>query len=125
MSLKSIANTFRRKYLKKITEDLGKSSHKNLTPHHQPLAINRILITAPNHRVGNQLLLTPLVEEVQQLFPKASIELFVKGTVAPTLFKTYGIHEHIKWPHKPLKDLTHYFQVWLKNGKKKYDVVIK
>lgn len=124
MSLKSIANTFRRKYLKKITEDLGKSSHKNLTPQPQPLVINRILISRPNHRLGNQLLITPLVQEVQQLFPKASIDLFVKGTVAPILFKNYGINEYIKLPRKPLKELTNYFKVWLKIRNKKYDLVI-
>jgi heptosyltransferase-3 len=33
--------------------------------------VARILVIRPNHRLGNQLLLTPLLQEIEKLYPAA------------------------------------------------------
>lgn len=124
MSLKTTANSFRRKYMKMLTQSIGKSTITQLKPQPQPLNIKHVLISRPNHRLGNQLLITPLVQEVQNLFPNAKIDLFVKGKVAPILFQEYGINEYIELPKKPLKEFGNYIKLWAKIRQKKYDLVI-
>lgn len=124
MSLKKTANSFRRKYMKMLTQSIGKSSIQKLKPQPQPLNIKHVLISRPNHRLGNQLLITPLVQEVQELFPNAKIDLFVKGKVAPILFQEYGINEYIELPKKPLKEFGNYIKLWAKIRQKNYDLVI-
>ncbi|WP_297518647.1 hypothetical protein [Flavobacterium sp.] len=54
-----------------------------------PTPIHRILIIRPNHRLGNTLLITPIVAEKQQLFPTATVDLFVKGGIATEVFREY------------------------------------
>lgn len=110
--------------MKMLTQSIGKSSVQNLKPQPQPLKIKRVLISRPNHRLGNQLLITPLVQEVSNLFPDAKIDLFVKGKVAPILFQEYGIDEYIELPKKPLKEFGNYLKVWSKIRNKNYDLVI-
>ncbi|HET7361689.1 MAG TPA: glycosyltransferase family 9 protein, partial [Salinimicrobium sp.] len=75
--------------------------------------------------LGNQLLITPLLQEVIATFPNAKIDLFVKGNLAPVLFKNYDhIGRIIKLPKKPFKHLIQYAQVWLAIKRKSYDLVI-
>ena len=52
--------------------------------------IKRVLICRPNQRLGNLLLVTPLVQEITETFPHYKIDLFEKGTLAPKVFKNYG-----------------------------------
>ena len=51
--------------------------------------VKRILITRPNGRLGNLLLITPLLQEIEAIFPDAKIDLFVKGGMASSLFRNY------------------------------------
>ncbi|HEX7326401.1 MAG TPA: glycosyltransferase family 9 protein, partial [Rhodanobacteraceae bacterium] len=48
--------------------------------------VHRVLICRPNHRLGNLLLLTPLVQELEQRLPNATIDLAAAGDIAPELF---------------------------------------
>ncbi len=43
----------------------------------------------PNHRIGNTLLLTPLMQELEAQFPEAGIELVTAGGVARVVFARY------------------------------------
>lgn len=123
-SLKKI-NEVRRTVLSVLTKNIGTST---TTPKGKPLnrdEVKRILIVRPNHRLGNQLLMTPLIQEVQQTFPNCKIDLFVKGFVAPILFKNYdNIDQILRLPKKPFKELGTYIQGWLKIRTKRYDIAI-
>lgn len=57
--------------------------------------IRRILICRPNHRLGNLLLLTPLIVEMQQVFPMAEVDIVLAGEHGPDLFATFGNVKHI------------------------------
>ena len=48
--------------------------------------IHRVLICRPNHRLGNALLISPLLAEVEALYPGAEIDIISAGHAAGTLF---------------------------------------
>ena len=124
MSVKKKLNNFRRELMRSLTKNIGKGNQawqSSSTPH----KVNRVLICRPNHRLGNLLLITPLVQEVLAAFPEAKIDLFVKGGIAPTLFKSYkAVDQIISLPRKPMKALRQYLGVWVALKRKKYDIVI-
>ena len=87
--------------------------------------IKRILICRPNHRLGNMLLITPLVQEVIEYFPNCKIDLFVKGFLGPIVFKNYAnVNNFIQLPKKPHKELIKYLKGWLRIKKESYDLVV-
>lgn len=49
-------------------------------------SILRILVVRPNHRLGNNLLLTPLLTTLARRFPGAEIDVVTGGAVAAELF---------------------------------------
>jgi ADP-heptose:LPS heptosyltransferase len=53
--------------------------------------IQRILICRPNHRLGNTLLLTPLLAEIEQRFPGAEVDLLSAGPAAHAVFRGFDI----------------------------------
>jgi len=89
------------------------------------MKIERILICRPNHRLGNLLLITPLIQEITETFPDCKIDLFVKGGIAPILFKNYeNIHRIIQLPKRPLLHLLGSFKAGISIRKHRYDLVI-
>jgi heptosyltransferase III len=123
MSIKKKLNTARRKFMRSLTKNIGKGNQS--IGQHTNIAVKRILICRPNHRLGNLLLITPLVQEVISTFPNARIDLFVKGGIAPTLFREYKeVDQIISLPRKPMKALRKYLGVWVALKKRQYDLVI-
>lgn len=51
--------------------------------------VHSIVVLRPNHRLGNTLLLMPLVQELQERFPLAAITLVSGSGAAPALFRAY------------------------------------
>ena len=118
-------NQFRRSLMRRITANVGKSTQNRKLSLIDPNQIKRVLISRPNHRLGNLLLITPLVQEVAQTFPNCKIDLFVKGNLASIIFENYDeIGQIIKLPKKHFKDLKEYLKGWLSIKKHKYDLVI-
>ncbi|WP_208103154.1 glycosyltransferase family 9 protein [Flavobacterium ichthyis] len=107
-----------------MTKDLGQSNFKYLTTVN-PTSIQRILINRPNQRLGNLLMVTPLIDEIERNFPNAKVDVFVKGTLAPTIFKAFpNVDTFIRLPKKPFKEFVEYSKMWFSIRKKKYDFVI-
>ena len=124
MSVKIKINKARRAVMHALTSSIGKSANVNGGTI-DPLQIKRVLISRPNHRLGNLLLITPLVQEVQQLFPNCTIDIFVKGNLGPVVFENYaGVHQIIRLPKKHFDELGNYLKGWLKLKKNKYDLAI-
>ncbi|HMG90520.1 MAG TPA: glycosyltransferase family 9 protein [Chryseolinea sp.] len=123
MTFKKSINNIRRKVLRQITKRIGREYpdvHETLKGE-----IKRILICRPNHRLGNMLLITPLVQEVVEYFPNCEIDLFVKGFLGPVIFKNYeNISNFIQLPKKPHKELIKYLKGWLKIRRESYDLVV-
>jgi heptosyltransferase-3 len=49
------------------------------------VGVNRIIVLRANHRLGNALLLTPLIAELEHVYPGAEIDIIVGGAAAPEL----------------------------------------
>lgn len=87
--------------------------------------IKKILIVRPNHRLGNQLLLSPLIQEIHKVFPDCKVDLFVKGGLAPIIFRNYKeLDKIIALPKKHFRELYQYTKGWWYIKRQKYDIVI-
>lgn len=119
-------NTFRKKITKLLTRQIGRSpKHHQIKWDGKNEAITNILVCRPNHRLGNLLLTTPLIQELVTLFPESKVDLFVKGNLSPTIFEMYpNVGKIIQLPRKPFESLSNYFSVWLRLRKSHYDLVI-
>ncbi|MDR7371866.1 glycosyltransferase family 9 protein [Flavobacterium aquidurense] len=117
-------NAFRRGLMRNLTKNIGNSIKSDSKPIDKT-KIKKVLICRPNGRLGNLLLITPLVQEVTKTFPGCKIDLFVKGFLAPIVFENYNnIDKIIPLPKKPFKELIKYFKVWTLIKKQNYDIVI-
>lgn len=122
-ALKKI-NVFRKVLTKGLTKNIGRLSRKNNTGLLDIKNIKRVLICRPNHRLGNMMLITPLLQEVEETFPGCTIDLFVKGNLVPVLFKNYAINNSITLPKKHFKQLASYIGAWVALKRHRYDLVI-
>jgi heptosyltransferase-3 len=106
-----------------LTRNVG-TTHTKIKPGDNA-DFKRVLIIRPNNRLGNLLMITPLLQEVTKFFPQCTIDLFVRGNLAPILFKNYpNIRRIIKLPGKPFKHLIDYVAAWISIKRKRYDLVI-
>ena len=56
-----------------LTKNVGNNNFKEM-PALDKDKVKRVLICRPNHRLGNMLLITPLVQEVERTFPNTLAE---------------------------------------------------
>lgn len=118
-------NKVRRNLLRGITRNIGNADTLKGVGHIKNEEIKKVLICRPNHRLGNMLLITPLVQEVSDTFPDCKIDLFVKGNAALLIFKNYEcIDQIIKLPKDHFRHIFKYIGVWFSLRRKKYDLVI-
>lgn len=124
MKFSTEINKIRRNITRGITKNIRCASAPKLKTD-EICDFNRILIVRPNGRLGNLLMLTPLLQEIVSTFPQCKIDLFVKGFLAPILFKNYeNVDKIITLPKKPFNELFQYVMVWTKIKKQKYDLAI-
>jgi ADP-heptose:LPS heptosyltransferase len=125
MAILNKINVFRRGLMRNLTKNIGKARSQEDIILVDKNDIKRILICRPNGRLGNLLLITPLVQEVTEIFPNCKVDLFVKGTLAPIIFENYdNIDKIIDLPRKPFKSLLKYLNVWISIKKQNYDIAI-
>lgn len=118
-----ILDDFKRKLMGFLTSRIGKSKIPA-----KPLKIDevqKVLVIRPNHRLGNQLLISPLIQEIENTFQACSIDLFLKGPLGEIIFKNYhSVNECLSLPKRHFNALHSYFYCWTKLLFKKYDLVI-
>lgn len=51
--------------------------------------IHRILVCRVSHTLGNTLLVTPLIQEIERIFPGAEIDVVTRSAVADAIFGTF------------------------------------
>lgn len=65
--------------------------------------IRRILVVRPNHRLGNNVLLTPLLSELERRFPQATIDILTGGGASHNLYAEYrsltAVHAFPAWSY--------------------------
>ena len=125
MSVLGKINQFRRGVMRGLTKNIGKPKTERDIILVDKTEIKRVLICRPNGRLGNLLLITPLVQEVEETFPNCKIDLFVKGGLAPIIIENYEVvNKTIHLPKKPFKSLIEYIKVWISITSEPYDMAI-
>ena len=125
MNPKGNINYLRRKINRFFSKIFVNDSKSELNFNQNVSQVKKVLITRPNHRLGNNLLLTPLVKEVTHIFPNAEIHLFLMGNLGDVVFENYKeVTKIIKLPRKPFKNILDYFSCWLSLFNHNYDISI-
>ncbi|MFY7743098.1 MAG: glycosyltransferase family 9 protein [Flavobacterium sp.] len=87
--------------------------------------IKTVLVIRPNHRLGNQLLVTPIFVELINRIPEVQITYLGKGDLSKTLFQHFKVvNRFILMPKKHFKELHNYIGVYIKVLFNKHDLVI-
>jgi len=108
-----------------LTHNIGKANVVPKIDENDHLQINRVLIVRPNNRLGNLLLITPLVQEIAANFPNARIDLFTRGGLGTVIFQNYhNVDRIIQLPKKPFEHLLDYAAGWLAIKRHRYDLVV-
>lgn len=124
MKEKSLGFRLRKKLTRLLTQVYSGSG---IWSDSSPINTNhpKVLIIRPNHRLGNQLMLSPLINELEQQFQNVEIHLFVKGGLCPILYAEHkSVTEYIALPKKHFNELKLYFSSWFRLRKTRYDLVI-
>ncbi len=125
MELKNTINRHRRSLLHVLTKNIGSTEPVHTAAIGSVDEIKKILICRPNHRLGNLLLMTPLVQDLERIFPHCTIDLFVKGQLGEIVFENYkSIDKIISLPKSPFKYPIEYLKTWLRLRQRRYDLVI-
>ena len=108
MSIKKL-NPLKNKIFKVLTGSFRNSKRINLLESLPRDSEIKVLITRPNHRLGNQLLITPLIQEINKQFPNCKIHLIVNGNLSYILLSNYHCVETIfNLPKKPFNNIIDY-----------------
>ncbi len=118
-------NIIKRRFFTALTKPFKNSNNLELLKDIPKDARLKVLITRPNHRLGNQLLITPLIQEIELEFPNCKIDLIVNGTLSEQLFTNFECIDHIiPLPKKPFKHLLSYISKCMQLLSKKYDIAV-
>jgi ADP-heptose:LPS heptosyltransferase len=118
-------NQLRRTFLRWVTSKLASASPKKPLPKEFDYATSRVLIVRPNHRLGNQILISPIIAELIASMPHCKIDLLLQGNLGPLLFQNVPqINTIIKLPRKPFKELGRYLKTIWNLRAKEYDFAI-
>jgi heptosyltransferase-3 len=87
--------------------------------------IHRVLICRPNHRLGNAILISPLLEEVEALYPGAEIDLVTGGSAAGNVFANrFQIRRIFSLPQKIARHLFYTIGLLRQLRRNSYDLAI-
>ncbi len=87
--------------------------------------IYRILVCRPNHRLGNTILLTPLISELERLFRGAEIDIISEGDIAEEVFASFFSVKHVYClPKRGFKHPVPFLGLLHKVRKTHYDLII-
>lgn len=87
--------------------------------------IYRILVCRPNHRLGNTLLLTPLIAELEHTYKGGEIDILSEGPIAAEVFPTFFSVKNIYClPRRGFKHPWAFLSLLFRIRKIRYDLII-
>ncbi|WP_445456936.1 glycosyltransferase family 9 protein [Flavobacterium sp. HNIBRBA15423] len=122
MNLKKSINVIKKNAAKYLTGCFKNKIGKTVNSNDE---VKRILICRPNHRLGNLLLLSPLVQELESTFPNSEIDMLVNQSCAIKLYQNYdNVNQIIEFPQSLFKNPIKYIRTCKQLRSKKYDLAI-
>ncbi|HEY9130537.1 MAG TPA: glycosyltransferase family 9 protein [Dyella sp.] len=101
---------------------------KPVTLSQEPLpeqGIYRILICHYSHTLGNALLLTPLIQELETIYPGATIDIVTRSQIAEAIYGRYfNVDRLYKLPSHSARHPRTLLRQWRAIRKNQYDLVI-
>ncbi|MEG3191159.1 glycosyltransferase family 9 protein [Lysobacter sp. D1-1-M9] len=87
--------------------------------------IHRILVCHISHTLGNALLLTPLIQELQAVYPGARIDIVTRSPVAEAIYGRYfNVGCIFKLPGHGFGRPWRYLREWRRLRREHYDLVV-
>lgn len=87
--------------------------------------IYRILVCRPNHRLGNTILLTPLISELERVYKGAEIDVISEGDIAREVFESFfSVKNVYGLPKRGFKHPVPFLGMLLKVRKTTYDLIV-
>ena len=87
--------------------------------------IYRILVCRPNHRLGNMLLMTPLIAELERRYRGAEIDIVAEGGAARDVFASYfSVRNIYCLPLRGFKHPLAFLRLLARIRRNRYDLVI-
>jgi ADP-heptose:LPS heptosyltransferase len=87
--------------------------------------IFRILVCRPNHRLGNTLLLTPLIGELERHFKGAEIDIISEGDIAKEVFASFfSVRNVYCLPKRGFKHPIPFLRLIRRVRKTQYDLIV-
>jgi len=91
----------------------------------QPAEVRRIVVLRPNHRIGNTLLLTPLMQELEARFPEAEVALVTAGGAARPVYSAYPhVTTQYAFPGKSYRHPLTVLRMLARLRQEQYDIAI-
>ena len=91
----------------------------------QSAEVRRIVVLRPNHRIGNTLLLTPLMQELEARFPEAEVALVTAGGAARPVFSAYPhVTTQYAFPGKSYRHPLKVLRMLARLRQEQYDIAI-
>jgi ADP-heptose:LPS heptosyltransferase len=118
-------NLVRKAIFLKLTSSIKLQSHSDINTVIIKEKIKTVLVIRPNHRLGNLLLVSALINEIENTFSNAKIDLLAKGGLAKIIYKNYDCVNNIyQLPKHPFKHPIKYLSIYFHLKSMTYDLVI-
>ncbi len=87
--------------------------------------ITSVLVARPNHRLGNVLLLTPLLQELERLLPQARVDVLAGPPFAACLLEGYPMVRRVDTlSARPLHQPSALWQLWRELPRRGYTLAL-
>lgn len=86
--------------------------------------IHRVLISRPNHRLGNTVLISALITEVETLYPGAEIDLVGSDATEEIYSSFFSVHQVFSVPRKIARHLWYTANILRALRSSRYDLAI-
>ena len=86
--------------------------------------IHRVLVCRPNHRLGNTVLISPLIAEIEALYPGAQIDILGSSASESLYADRFRIHRVFVLPQKIARHLWTSFKALQALRRCRYDLAI-
>ncbi|MEO7065929.1 MAG: glycosyltransferase family 9 protein [Rhodanobacter sp.] len=88
------------------------------------IGIHRVLVCRPNHRLGNSVLISPLIAEIEALYPGAEIDLLGSQATESLYSDRFRVHSVFVLPQKIARHLWLSLRVLRALRRCRYDLAI-